>query len=183
MFYHKKTIRKKCDNFNIGTEELFEEYQKKKRTYNGSFFDSKYGYNPKDKKVKIGIALFKKILLTYLQLYFWQLYMNGSSRYFFLGGLMKLTAYEKITKVKRNNKNNTKKVTQTNRSISLYWYLRPSVRMFYMVDIIKLTGSTNRIPMIERVHAKSFDKDLLPIFIDELRRDKKNKTQYLCTLH
>jgi len=56
------------------------------------------------------------------------------------------------------------------------------MRMQYMVDIHKLTGKRNKIPNIERVYSKSNDKDILPIFINELRRDNKNKNQYLCTL-
>lgn len=96
---------------------------------------------------------------------------------------MKVTLYDKITSYKEDGKTKIKKIKQTSGSIALYWYLRPSMRTFYMVDIHKLTGSTNRIPKIELIHSKTVNKDLLPIFIDELRKDKRNKTQYLCTLH
>ncbi len=75
-----------------------------------------------------------------------------------------------------------KRISGGNNALGLFWFVRPSMKMYYLVSIKKLTGSSNRIPDIEKVYVNNFNKDLLPIFNQELRKAKDNKTLYLCTL-
>ena len=73
-----------------------------------------------------------------------------------------------------------KKYCKVNKAFGLFWTLRPSPKMYFMVKIKKLTGSTNIIPKIERLFNRNQDKDLLPIFTDEQKKSKRNKTLYRC---
>ena len=49
-----------------------------------------------------------------------------------------------------------------------------------MVKLKKLTGSTNMLPKIEALFNRNHNKDFLPIFTEEQRKGKKDKTLYKC---
>ena len=49
-----------------------------------------------------------------------------------------------------------------------------------MVKIKKQSGSTNMITKIESIFKKNNNTDLLPIFTEERKKGKINKTLYRC---
>jgi len=107
--------------------------------------------------------------------------MRKKSIYFPLGGFMKKVRYPKWVRFMAKGSSD-KRISGGSNAIGLFWYLRGSQKMHYMVTLKKLTGSSNRIPEIEKVYNSNFNKDLLPIFSEELKKAKTNKTLYLCTL-
>lgn len=123
---------------------------------------------------------YKKIIYEYLKTYFFELYINRIKTYFFLGGVMKIVTISSWVNKQKRGYSNEKKYCKVNKAFGLFWTLRPSPKMYFMVKIKKLTGSTNIIPKIERLFNRNQDKDLLPIFTDEQKKGKRNKTLYRC---
>ena len=128
----------------------------------------------------VSLSLFKKIIRNYLSVYFHELYLESKPMYFFLGGKMKITllASWKNYQVRGNNK--VKEMHESEGAIGLFWYNKPSQRIQYMVKLKKLTGSTNMLPKIEALFNRNHNKDFLPIFTEEQRKGKKEKTLYKC---
>jgi hypothetical protein len=173
--------QKKTDQIEvIGVKELYKKFELEKRRYSPSLFC--IGTKVKKKrKEAVPLKLFKKIILEYLKLYFFDFYMSHTSSYFPLGGFLKKVTYPKWVRYMRKG-TSEKQISGGDNAIGLFWYLRPSMKMYYMVQIKKLTGSSNRLPQIEKTYNNNFNKDLLPIFKPELKKAKENKTLYLCTL-
>jgi len=179
MRRHKIQARSsEVEVINIGA--LYEKFEHEKRRYAPSLFC--VGEKTKRKRPKpVSLSLYKKIVLEYLKLYFWDFYMKPFPIYFPLGGFMKKVTYPKWVRFMAKGKSE-KRISGGNNALGLFWFVRPSMKMYYLVSIKKLTGSSNRIPDIEKVYVNNFNKDLLPIFNQELRKAKDNKTLYLCTL-
>lgn len=123
---------------------------------------------------------YKKIIYEYLKTYFFELYINPIKTYFFLGGIMRIVVIPSWINKQKRGYSDKIEYCKADRAIGLFWTLRPSPKMFMMVKIKKLTGSTNIIPKIERLFNLNQDKDLLPIFTDEQKKGKLNKTLYRC---
>lgn len=134
----------------------------------------------KRKHKKVKILIFKKIIKEYLKIYFNDFYYYDKSIYFPFGGFLKKVLYPKwVKKITKPNTNKSKYEYKTsNSAIGLYWYLRPSKKMEFMVEIKKLTGNTNALPKIEANFLKTKSKDLIPIFTAERVKGKKHKTLY-----
>ena len=175
-----KTQEKNCDLKVINIDFFYKEFLKEKRKYAPSLFCVNTTTRKK-RPQKVSFKLYKKIVLEYLKIYFFSFYMTQGASYFPLGGFLKKVTYPKwVRKMKRGN--STEQICGGNKSIGLFWYLRPSQKMYYMVKLKKLTGKYNQLPKIERVYNLNYDKDLLPIFTEEAKRTKKHKNLYLCTL-
>lgn len=145
----------------------------------------KYFYNlfikkRSSRKKKISFLDFRKIVTNYLSVYFHELYYKGGPLYFFFGGKMKLVTYKSWVKIQNRVNSNKPVLHRINKPIGLFWYLRPSMRLFFMVKIKKLTGKKNRLPKIEAIFNNNNDKDLLPIFTEEQKKGKIDKTLYKC---
>ncbi len=123
---------------------------------------------------------FKKIIYTFLKIYFQELYMHNVPKYFFLGGKMKLVAYHSWVKLQKRGYSKEPEIHRSDKAIGLFWYLKPSEKMHFMVKLKKLTGKTNAIPQIERIFNQNNDKDLLPIFTNEQKKGRIDKTLYKC---
>lgn len=140
-----------------------------------------------DKKTKlrrkqpVSFSLFKKIIKEYFKLYFFDLYTDNAVLYFPLGGFLKKVTYPTWTHFMSKGKSKKQRSGGQN-AIGLFWFLRPSAKMFYLVKLKKLTGSTNRLPKVEENYNRIYNKDLLPIFKSELKKGRKNKTLFICTL-
>jgi hypothetical protein len=163
----------------LSVKDFYKKFKSEKRRYHPSLFCT-------DKPTKlirekeVPEKLFKKIILEYLKMYFFQFYNEQKSIYFPLGGFMKKVRYPKWNAWMPKGKG--KKQLSKNEAIGLFWYQRASKKMQYMVCLRKLTGSSNRIPKIEEFYKNNFNIDLLPIFNTEMKRQFKNKTLYLCSL-
>lgn len=176
-----KTQEKNCDLQVINIDFFYKKFLKEKRRYAPSLFCVNKTTRKK-RPQSVSFNLYKKIVLEYLKIYFFSFYMNQSASYFPLGGFLKKIIYPKWAKVMKRGAYGKKELCGGNHAIGLFWYLRPSQKMFYMVKLTKLTGSSNRLPKIEAIYKQNFDKDLLPIFTEEAKRAKKHKNLYLCTL-
>lgn len=155
-------------------------FEKEKRRYPPSFFNT--DKKPRRKRKEgVSLKLFKKIILEYFKMYFFEFYMSQKAIYFPLGGFMKKVLYDKWTAFMPKGKTE-KRLVQSDGAIGLFWYRRPSRKMQYMVYLRKQQGSTNRITKMERVYKENFNKDLLPIFDSELKKHYHNNTLYLCSL-
>lgn len=163
---------------NIG--HFYELFRLEKRRYAPSLFcvDKKV---KRGKKQEVSLKLYKKIILEYLKMYFFDVYSNNRPIYFPLGGFMKKVTYPKWVRFMAKGKSE-KRISGGDNAIGLFWYQRPSPKMFYMVKLKKLTGSSNRLPVAEKFYLDNFNKDILPIFNTELKKAKENKTLYSCTL-
>lgn len=174
----KKNRKVKTEVFSV--DYFYKLFTREKRRYPPSFFCT-------DKKTKlirpksVDKKLFKKIILEYFKMYFFEVYMKQSAIYFPLGGFMKKVKYSKWNAWMPKGKAG-KKLNQSDGAIGLFWYQRASKKMAYMVMLKKLTGSSNRIPKIEEIYKTNFNKDLLPIFEQEIKKQYAQKNLYLCSL-
>lgn len=135
------------------------------------FFYNKF--RKENRKDKITLSQFKIVIKTFLKVYFTEVYVTKKTYYFFLGGKMKLV----LANTNLINKN-TKKLI--NKSLQLFWYNRPSPKMWFMVKFTKLSGSNSALSKIERLFNQIHNKDLLTIFTKEQKRGKKQKTLFRC---
>ncbi len=173
------TQEKNCNILVLNINYFYNLFLKERNTYPASFFAT-------NKKIKGRVRRtptlqeYKKIIYEYLKTYFFELYINPIKTYFFLGGFMRIVTISSwINKQKRGYSNNLK-YCKAYKAFGLFWTLRPSPKMYFMVKIKKLTGSTNIIPKIEETFNRNQDKDLLPIFTNEQKKGKLNKTLYRC---
>jgi hypothetical protein len=175
----QKTLARSSDIEVLGIKDFYNQFVKEKRRYAPSLFC--IGTKTKLKRKKpVELKLYKKIILEYLKLYFYDFYMNQNSIYFPLGGFLKKVVYPKWVRMMRRG-SSEKQLSGGDKAIGLFWYMRATKKMFYMVELKKLTGSTNRLPKIEAACMQNSNKDLLPIFKTEIKKARKNKTLYLCT--
>lgn len=158
----EKKSKERIDVLNIG--HFYKLFQKEKRRYAISLFSVSKSRTKKELPIK----LYKEIVKEYLKIYFYEFYFFDNSVYFPWGGLLKKVSYPKWRFGKSGSDG----------AIGLFWYLRPSKKMFFMVDILKTTGSTNQIPKIEARFKKNKNQDLLPIFTQERDKCKSNRTLY-----
>lgn len=170
---------KKSDLEILNIDYFFKLFLKEKKRYAPSLFS----INKPVKKIrprKITLKEYVLIVSTYLKIYFNELYLNRKTMYFFLGGFMKVVTSYNWTKMQRRGYHKEKTLHIVDKPLILFWYMRPSTKMFYMVKLKKLTGKRNAIPKIEKVFLNNFNKDLLPIFTEEQKKGRINKTLYRC---
>lgn len=169
----KKTPEKNSKEV-LSIRHFYSEYIKEKKRYAPSLFGLK---TKSVRKVVLPYTYYRRIVYEYLKVYFYEFYFRKSDMCFFLMGNLK-----KVVAGKRNAiplPNGSKRLSTT--SIQFFWYLRPTMKYYYMVKLVKLTGKTNMIPIIEKQYLKTNDKDLLPIFGKEYRKAKNNKYLYRCS--
>ena len=160
----KKTQEKKYKIRTLSIKDFFHLFSKKRTRRTSS----------------VSLLTFKKIISNYLSVYFHELYLEAKPMYFFLGGKMRITTLPSWKNYQLRGKAKTKELHISENAIGLFWYNKPSERLHYMVKCKKLTGSTNKLPKIERLFVKNHNKDFLPIFTEEQRKGKKYKTLYKC---
>jgi hypothetical protein len=124
------------------------------------------------KKKTVPLKIFKKIIRAYLRVYFYELFMSKSPMYFPLGGKMKIVTYPPRFHLKNK--------MYIEKSFGLFWYDRIIPKFFFFVRLNKMIGKHNYIPKIQRLFKTNHDKDLLPIFIQELKKGITNKTLFRC---
>lgn len=160
------TTTKNLNKTVYGIDYFYKKYQYR---YPTSYFGDGKGLILKK---KISKKLYKKILLEYLDIYFKEVYFKEDKVYFLYTGMFRLVLYSpRIIKrfVKR----------MVNPSIGFMWYQRPSHIFFRFVNLIRLTGSSNRIPKIEKTYKNNYDVNLIANFEDVLIEYKKTQNLYL----
>lgn len=178
----KQTQEKSSDLEVLTIKYFYNLFLKEKKSYAPSLFSINKKTRKKRKR-KVELKEFKKVIYAYLKIYFYELYFLKKPMYFFLGGFMKVVLYHTWTGVQRRGTKQKKEFHESEKAFGLFWYMRPTMKTHYFVKLKKLTGTTNIIPRIEKTFSQTEDKDLLPIFTEERKRAKTNKTLYRCIQH
>lgn len=147
-----------------GLDDFYENY---KRKYPPTMLGEKKGI----RSVKISKLLYKKILMEYLDIYFKEVYFLEDKTYFLYGGMFKKVLY--LPRVFKQ-----KKTEVIPSSIGFFWYMRGSSLFHYCVRFIKLTGTTNKLPQIEKIYKNGNDINLIPNFETVWQAHFKTKTLY-----
>ncbi len=123
-------------------------------------------------KIDIPVILVKKIIKTFLEIYFIDLYFSGKKvLYFFLGGRMRLVAIAPILSIQHH------KMTRT--TIGWHWFERPCREVWLYVKLRKRTGSTNIIPKFDNRYIKENDVDMLQTAQSAKKQGIINKTNFI----
>lgn len=141
---------------------FYKKFQKEKRRYHPSCFDTE---NPTKltRPKEVEFVLYKKIVSTYLRIYFLDLYFRMRPMYFFLTGMMK------TCKLRDYGTEGSK--------TGLFWYLRPNEKFSYKYCVLnKLRGSRNALPKIDRLWRNTYSPEILPILAEEFDKKYKSKT-------
>lgn len=128
-------------------------FVERKRIYPVSYF--LFATYTRKKHIKLHKTLFRKIISTYLNVYFNEFYYSNKPKYFMLSGV--------LDKVKGSSIiiNSKKGIFKESNSIGWIWYLRPSVSFVSNVRLIKLKGSTSRLNKLEKKYILNNDIALL----------------------
>ena len=158
------------------TKEFYQQYLKEKK---GFFYSRELdlNYNKKSrKKEQITYRLFALIVLEYFKVYFHDLLFNSKDLYFFLGGRMTLCVLPKRIRVKVKNLN----LNNLRDNLAFFWYLKPSKRHNYIVQVKKAHGSLTHAKKLE---TKAIEMNMLELFpnFKQLKKDfTKKKLMYRC---
>lgn len=173
-------MHKSSDKQTLGIKDFYQTFEKRNKKYPPGYFAVNSKTKAKRKK-GVPLLIFRKIIKQYLKIYFYDFYNSKLPMYFPLGGWIKKVLLNPfINKQKRSNQENV--LCRSDGTIAWFWFQRPSQKIFYLVDIHKLTGSTNQIPKLEAQWLATNDKDILPIFTDETRKFRHKNMFFICTL-
>lgn len=159
----------------LGVKFFYEIFKSEKKSYAVSRFS-----NLKKGKKPLPYSLYRKIIKEYFNVYLNEFYYFNDAVYFPFGGLLKKVLYNKWTdeKIKPNTNRKEKEYRHIGNTIGFFWYLRPSKKMYYMVRIKKLKGSTSSLVKIEKNYLKSANKDIIPIFVEEIKKGTKHRNLF-----
>ena len=160
-------IQLRFDKEHIFIKDIFKTFNKRYWTKDIDTTYKKRGAS----KNPLDIKLYKKIVKTYLLIYFNELYFGKyPEMYFFLGGKMKLARSD-------SKWSNTLKVlTQT--KVSLLWFKRPHASIWKAVKIRKLNGSTNIFCNLDVKFLELYDVSLVPNIKTAMTKIYKEKNTY-----
>jgi hypothetical protein len=120
------------------------------------------------KSIPVEWPLYKKVVSTYLDIYFNEFYYINRPKYFPLSGKLKMA------KGKGFFRNNKTQLHHMSRSIVWIWYERPSFAYFANIRILKLKGSTSRVGKLDRNFKTDNDVELLQTHHKVLQELKYN---------
>lgn len=170
---------KKSDLRILRVKYFYELYLKEKRKYSPSLFCIDKTIRLKRKRIAT-LKEFKKVIYEYFKIYFFELYMNKLPMYFCLTGIMRIVTYSPWARILSRSNLNKKSLHQSSGAFGLFWYYRPGRKAYYMVELKKLSGSTNIVTKIEKIFKENHNQDLLPTFTEERKKVKNNKIRYRC---
>lgn len=176
----QSTTQEKNSNVQVlRTGHFYDIFIKENKKYPSLLYST--GKKVKDKRRRsITISEFRKIITAYLKIYFYELYINRKSMYFFLGGFIKTVLCSNWTNIQKRGDSKEKTIHNIDSYIGIFWYYRPTVKSYILTKLLKQKGKHNQLPKIEREFLKRYDKDLLPIFTQEIKKCRDNKTLYRC---
>ena len=146
----------------MGSREFFKEFDNPKTNK----FPSLQEVNGHQ---RVTFQLYRQIIIKFLTIYFYDVYFLNRPFYFFLSGNLMLNKAGNTIRENRIVGNKIVPFKKIGQTINLCWYNRPCERFFRCIKIKKLSGSTNRLPLIEKEWKQSNDVDKLPS-IDTLRQ-------------
>jgi hypothetical protein len=144
-------------------------YSKFRNKYEPKLMGEKRGVNPK----RISISLYKQIFMEYLDIYFKEIYFLEGPSYFLYTGLLTKVKYQPRVIINRG----IKKLVPA--SIGFMWYQRPSELFFICCKLKKLTGSSNKLPKIEKIYKNNFDVNLIVNFEDAIEEQRIINNNFL----
>lgn len=170
-----KLKNSKKETFNAS--HFYKLYIKEKR---GLFYPYDIDLNLKKKsRIKKEILTrktFRKIIATYLMIYFKDLFFQSRDSYFFLGGKLTLAVVPKRIRVLTKHMNSN----SFNDNLNLVWYRRPSKRFKYIIDLKKIMGSGSKIKKYENEARENNMLDLFPNFKELMRKIKQSNQLIIC---
>lgn len=117
--------------------------------------------------VPLPLSLYKKITKEYFDIYMKELYFQKNNSYFLFGGMLMLChTAETVHYVRKNGGAYNHK----RKSLTLFWYNRPSGIYQNFLKLLKLNGTTNVMYRIENLFRANFDIELLPKF-DQVKKE------------
>jgi hypothetical protein len=137
------------DNEVIRFKYFYDLFLKRKRLYPSSYF--MFVTKTRKKQLPLEKKLFKKIISTYLDIYFNEFYFEEKPKYFMLSGEL-----DKALGA-RTAINSKKGIFREINSIGWVWYLRPSIPFVSNIRLIKLKGSTSRVGKLEKKYCEKKD--------------------------
>lgn len=143
-----------------------------------NLFKKKYpptmlGFKKGKRPINVSESLYKKILLEYFDIYFKEIYFIDGPSYFLYTGALEKVKYRPRFIMNRGVK---KKIDA---SIGFMWFQRPSELFFVSCRIKKLTGSSNRLPAIEKIYKNNFDINLIVNFEEAIEIQKNNNNNFI----
>jgi len=154
----------------IGINYFYELFLKRKRLFPVSYFF--FPLKTRKKKIPLEKKLFKKIVKTYLNIYFNEFYYEDTPKYFMLSGMIKKTKGTKSIIRKKN-----KPATEFN-SVCWVWFFRPSITYFSNVRILKLRGTSGKLIKLDSDYKLRKDIHLLEKTNVVIRELKENNKMY-----
>ena len=143
-------------------------FLKRKKLFPTSYF--MFPVFTRKKKIPLEKTLYKKIINTYLDIYFNEFYFADVPKYFMLSGmLMKVKGSRFIINKKKGS-------LHQDRSIGWVWYLRPSLAYISNIRLIKLKGGTGKVNKLDATYKKNKDVEMLSStnrFREQLMNDNK----------
>lgn len=144
-------------------------HQEFKKKYPPTMLGEKKGIRP----VNVSVSLYKQILMEYLDIYFKEIYFLNGPSYFLYTGILEKVKYRPRVIINRG----IKKIISS--SIGFMWYHRPSELFFICCKLKKLTGSTNKLPEIEKIYKNNFDVNLIVNFEEAIEEQRINNNNYI----
>ena len=144
-------------------------HSKFKNKYPPKMLGEKKGLRPKN----VSLSLYQKIFMEYLDIYFKEIYFLNGPSYFLYTGLLTKVKYRPRVIINRG----IKKIISN--SIGFMWYQRPSELFFLCTKLEKLTGSSNRIPKIEKIYKNNFDINLIVNFEEAIEEQRINNNNFI----
>lgn len=137
----------------IRLDYFYKLFVKRKRLYPTSYF--LFPTFTKKQKLPLEKSLFKKIVSTYLDIYFNEFYFQKKPKYFILSGeLDKALGARKIINAKKG-------IFKELNSVCWVWYLRPSIPFNSNIRLIKLKGSNSRVGKLDKQYCINNDIAIL----------------------
>lgn len=140
-------------------------YLKRKKKFSKSLF---YNIEPtRLKTIEVPRDLHKKLVTSYLDIYFSELFFRNRPKYFFLGGTVQKMALtpksHSIDKLKRRS------------GLTLVWYRRPDMGIFFNVKLRKQSGQGKKMTRLEDRFKAEQGLDSLPPFYSGYKKIMREK--------
>ena len=146
-------IREKSKNNVLGIAYFHELFAKRKHLFPALYFF--YPIETFNKKVEVPRLLHKKIVTTYLDIYFNELYHQNIPKYFPLSGKLQKAKGKAVYRQKNN-------VMRFGRGIIWLWYYRPSVAYISNIVLKKSNACKDKTYRLEQRFRIEHDVELLP---------------------
>lgn len=127
---------------------------------------------------KIDKDLYKRIFMEYWDVYFKEIYFKNENSYFLYTGVMEKISFAECCLKKTDTEGNVWYEHRPD-ALGFAWYERPSLLFHWGVKILKLSGSSNRMPKIEKLFKSTTDINFIINFEKLLSNKRKLRKLYL----